>query len=246
MPRALTQQTLVIFGATGGIGSALTRDLCAADAQVYAAARGGDRLQALADETGARAVTADVTDPEQVAAVLDRAIADTGQLDGVVLAVGSILLRPAHRLKDADFEDTLSINLGAAFNVVRATTQRMMRAGGGSIVLFSTAAAQLGLPNHEAIAAAKLGIEGLARATAASYAARGIRVNCIAPGLVRTPLSERITGHPASLEASRKMHALGRIGEPEDIAHAARFLLESTWVTGQTLVVDGGLSGVRA
>ena len=114
---------------------------------------------------------------------------------------------------------------------------------GGGNVLF--AAAQAGVPNHAAIAAAKAGVEGLVRATAATYASRGLRINAVAPGLVETPLTARITGNEAARAASEKMHGLGRIGDPDDIAHAVRYLLESTWTTGQVLVVDGGLSGVK-
>jgi 3-oxoacyl-[acyl-carrier protein] reductase len=122
----------------------------------------------------------------------------------------------------------------------------MMQAG-GSIVLSSSAAARVGLANHEAIAAAKAGVIGLMLSAAASYAPRGIRVNCVAPGLVRTPLTARTTANEASLAASTGMHALGRIGEPEDVAAAIAWLLDPAqgWVTGQVIGVDGGLATVR-
>ena len=118
---------------------------------------------------------------------------------------------------------------------------------GGSIVLVSSAAARVGLPNQEAIAAAKAGVIGLTLSAAATYASRGVRVNCVAPGLVRTPLTARITANESSLKASIAMHALGRVGEPADVAGAIDWLLgpESSWVTGQVLGVDGGLATVR-
>jgi NAD(P)-dependent dehydrogenase (short-subunit alcohol dehydrogenase family) len=118
---------------------------------------------------------------------------------------------------------------------------------GGSVVLMSTAAAHVGLPNHEAIAAAKAGVEGLARSAAATYASRGLRFNVVAPGLVETPLSERITSSEAGRKASLAMHPLGRLGEPGEVAGVVSWLLgaESSWVTGQVFVVDGGLSAVR-
>ena len=123
-----------------------------------------------------------------------------------------------------------------------------MQNEGGSIVLVSSAAAQIGLANHEAIAAAKGGITGLTLAAAASYAARGIRVNAVAPGLVKTRLAERLTANEKSEQASIGMHALGRLGEPEDVAAAIAFLLDpaNDWITGQVLGVDGGLGSVRS
>ena len=115
------------------------------------------------------------------------------------------------------------------------------------MVLVSSVAARLGLTNHEAIAAAKAGVSGLVLAAAASYAARGIRVNAVAPGLVRTPLTARLTQNEATLKASVAMHPLGRIGEPADIASAIEWLLNPAqgWVTGQVLSVDGGMGAVR-
>ena len=115
-------------------------------------------------------------------------------------------------------------------------------------MLCSSSAARIGLPNHEAIAAAKGGVLGLVLSAAATYASRGLRVNAVAPGLVRTPLTSRITGSPAASEASRALHALGRLGEPDDVAAVIAWLLsaEAAWVTGQCYGVDGGLGTVRA
>jgi NAD(P)-dependent dehydrogenase (short-subunit alcohol dehydrogenase family) len=118
---------------------------------------------------------------------------------------------------------------------------------GGSVVLSSSVAARTGLANHEGIAAAKAGVTGLALAAAATYATRGLRFNVVAPGLVRTPLTSRLTSSEAALKASTAMHPLGRIGEPSDLASAYAFLLDPrhTWITGQVFGVDGGLSTVR-
>jgi NAD(P)-dependent dehydrogenase (short-subunit alcohol dehydrogenase family) len=122
-----------------------------------------------------------------------------------------------------------------------------MMSTGGSIALVSTAAARTGLANHEAIAAAKGGVIGLTLSAAATYASRNIRVNCVAPGLTATPLAARITSNEAALKASQAMHALGRIGQPEEVASALAWLLdpENSWVTGQILGVDGGLGSIR-
>ncbi len=122
-----------------------------------------------------------------------------------------------------------------------------MMKSGGSLVLISSAAARVGLVNHEAIAAAKAGVEGLVRAAAASYARYGVRVNAVAPGLLRTPLTEMITSNEAAERASIAMHAIGRLGLPRDIASVVAWLLNprNDWVTGQVLGIDGGLSTVR-
>jgi NAD(P)-dependent dehydrogenase (short-subunit alcohol dehydrogenase family) len=123
-----------------------------------------------------------------------------------------------------------------------------MMQDGGSIVLVSTAAARIGIANHEAIAAAKAGILGLTLSAAATYAGRRIRVNAVAPGLVETPLSERITRSEANRKASEAMHALGRLGKPGDVASLMAWLLdpENEWVTGQVFGVDGGLATLRS
>jgi NAD(P)-dependent dehydrogenase (short-subunit alcohol dehydrogenase family) len=147
---------------------------------------------------------------------------------------------------ESDWQATLTSNLTTAFATVHAGVKSMMETG-GSIVLVSSVAARIGLANHEAIAAAKAGIIGLTLAAAASYAERGIRVNCVAPGLVRTPLTARLTANEASLKASAAMHPLGRIGEPSDVASAMAWLLDPAhgWITGQVFGIDGGLATLR-
>jgi NAD(P)-dependent dehydrogenase (short-subunit alcohol dehydrogenase family) len=168
-----------------------------------------------------------------------------GRLDGIANCVGSVLLKPAHLTSDDDWNTTLQLNLGTAFATVRAAG-KLIR-GPGSVVLFSTAAASIGLSNHEAIAAAKGGVVGLMRSAAATYAARGLRFNAVAPGLVETPATARITGSEAGRKASLSMHPLGRLGRPEDVASVAAWLLgsESDWVTGQVFGIDGGLSALK-
>ncbi len=242
----------LVVGATGGIGSALCQRLATTGARLMLVARGEERLQELAAqlrEAGSPDVqlhALDARQPQAVESCVKAMIDHFGQLDGAAHLVGSILLKPAHLTSDEEWAETLDVNLTSAFYVLRHAAKAMLRTG-GSIVLVSTSAARVGLPNHEAIAAAKAGLQGLTRSAAASYAARGIRVNCVAPGLVDTPLASRITGNERALEASRAMHPLGRIGQAEDVASSIAYLLgpESSWVTGQVLGVDGGLADLK-
>lgn len=236
---------VLITGGTGGIGSALARRWQARGARLALVARGDDRLRAVAGELGALALPGDVTDPALVDAAVAGVLSSFGTLDAVAHCVGSILLRPAHLTSDADWQQTLSLNLTSAFHVLRAVTRQ--HKGPAALAFVSSSAAQVGLPNHEAISAAKAGLEGLVRAGASTYAARGLRVNAVAPGLVRTPLAARITGSDAALRASTALHPLGRIGEPDDVARMLEFLTDpaNSWMTGQVVHLDGGMSTVR-
>lgn len=240
-------QAFVVVGAYGGVGAALSRRLLRRGARVLLAGRDAGRLAELAAGTGAEVMAVDATDTGAMEECLQRAAREFGGLDGVANCVGSLLLKPAHAITDVEWHSTLATNLGSAFAVVRAAG-RVMAAKGGSIVLVSSAAARMGLANHEAIAAAKAGIEGLALAAAASYASKGIRVNCVAPGLTRTPLTAGLWQNDLLAKASASLHALGRIGTPDEVASAIDWLLdgEQSWVTGQVIGVDGGLSRVRS
>jgi 3-oxoacyl-[acyl-carrier protein] reductase len=241
----------LILGATGGIGSALARQLAATGAHLVLAARNTDALTALGAELHATTVRVDATVPADIEHAVETAVNTYGRLDGATNCVGSLLLKPAHLTRPEEFDEVLSVNLRSAFSLVRSASRVMMNntePGGGSIVLVASAAARIGLANHEAIAAAKGGVISLTLAAAASYAAKQVRVNCVAPGLVRTPLTARITGSAAAEQSSVAMHALGRLGEPDDVARAIAFLLDpaNSWITGQTLGVDGGLGTVRS
>ncbi|MBK7999267.1 MAG: SDR family oxidoreductase [Verrucomicrobia bacterium] len=237
----------LIFGATGGIGSSLARRLTAAGWQLALCARGNERLKTLGEELGAHTEVADAIDAKVVENAFSAVLEQFGQLDGVVNCCGSLLLKPAHLTTPDEWAHVIATNLTSSFNILRAAASRMMRNGGGSIVLMSSAVAQRGMINHEAIAAAKAGVVGLAQSAAATYARYNIRVNCVAPGLTRTPLTATLTTNEASLKASTALHPLGRIGEPHEIASAISWLLdpEQSWVTGQVIAVDGGLSSVQ-
>jgi NAD(P)-dependent dehydrogenase (short-subunit alcohol dehydrogenase family) len=237
----------LVLGATGGIGSAVCRELHRQGARVVLAARDRDRLDKLSAELdGAFAESLDATDIEAVDGLVRRVVERHGRIDGVANCAGSIVLKSAHAMRPEEWHRTIRDNLDTAFAAVRAGARAMSK-GGGSIVLMASAAARVGLPNHEAIAAAKGGVVGLGLSAAATYAGRGVRVNVVAPGLVDTPMSTKITSNPLMLKASEAMHPLGRIGRPEEVAQVVTWLLgpESSWITGQVIGVDGGLSTVR-
>lgn len=237
----------VVVGGSGGIGSEVCRRLLKKQARVVAASRNQETLSSLSAETAVDPVVLDATSSEQVKRCFEQIVVRYGQIDGVVNCVGSILLKPAHLTNDEEWDSTITQNLHSAFYVLRAAARNMMKTGGGSIVLLSSAAARVGLPNHEAIAAAKAGIVGLCLSAAATYASKNIRVNVIAPGLVRTPLTADLTENEATLKTSTAMHALGRIGEPSYVASGIEWLLDpqQSWITGQVIGIDGGLARVR-
>jgi 3-oxoacyl-[acyl-carrier protein] reductase len=235
--------TILITGGTGGIGSDTARRVVAAGGRVALVARTPERLEAIGREIGAATYVADALDFAAMAEVVERVENEMGPIDGVVNAVGSVAIRPLHATSVADWRATLDLNATSAFIVMRHTLPRMMRRKHGSIVLFSSVAASMALPNHEAIAAAKSAVAGLVRTAAISYARYGIRVNAVAPALTRTELSKSLWQNEPMLKASTVLHPLGRIGEASDIGAAVMYFLgeESAWTTGQVLGVDGGL-----
>ena len=231
----------VIIGGGGGIGRSLIKKLNNDEQKVTVISRNAEHHKDLK----ANCITGDAREIEPLCNLVKECSSNT-PITGMVCLAGSILLKPAHMTSEQDWIDTIHTNLTTAFSCVKAATQNMK--SGGSIVLISTVAARIGLSNHEAISAAKAGVEGLMRSTAATYANRNIRCNCIGPGLVDTPLAERITKSERALEHSKKMHPLGRIGTPDDISSAIAWLLsdENSWITGQVIGIDGGMGATRA
>ncbi|MEX0671391.1 MAG: SDR family oxidoreductase [Pirellulales bacterium] len=240
-------QRVLLIGGSGGIGTALATMLVAGGSRVFLAARSAERLAPLASTLDMPYATVDASDPDAIDACGDAAAAALGGLDGVVNCAGSLLLKPAHLTTTAEWQATLAANLSSAFGCVRVAG-RLLRAEGGSVVLVSSAAARVGIANHEAIAAAKAGVIGLVLSAAATYARQGVRFNAVAPGLVRTPLTKGLVASEQAEKASLGMHPLGRLGEPGDVARAIAFLLDpaQSWITGQVLGVDGGLADLKA
>ena len=238
---------VLVIGGAGGIGAAVARMIAAGGGSVYLAGRDAAKLAAIGGEIGMPCGTVEASDPDAVDACADAAVAALGGLDGIVNCAGSLILKPAHLTTTAEWQATLAANLSSAFGCVRAAG-RLLKAEGGSVVLVSSAAARVGLANHEAIAAAKAGVIGLVLSAAATYAKAKIRFNAVAPGLVRTPLTKGLVASELAEKASIGMHPLGRLGEPEDVARAIHFLLDPAqgWITGQVLGVDGGLADLRS
>lgn len=236
--------TIIVIGATGGVGSALSRRLAAAGHTIHAIGRDPAKLAALTAETGGTSATADVTDRAQ----LEAAIKAAGPaVAGLAYCVGSINLKPVSRITDEDVERDFRLNALGALRAVQAALPALKANDGtSSVVLFSTVAVQQGFASHASIGMAKGAVEGLMLSLAAELAPK-IRVNCVAPSLTKTPLAAALTSNEQMATAIAGLHALQRLGEPDDIAAAAAFLLarDSSWITGQVIGVDGGRSSLR-
>ncbi|QDV38073.1 SDR family NAD(P)-dependent oxidoreductase [Tautonia plasticadhaerens] len=240
-------QTVLITGGTGGIGSALARILVERGDRVVLFARHEGPLRALASELGgddrAIAVSGDAGHLADLERASSAAVERFGRLDGLAHCIGSVVIKPLHLLSPEEFDEAIRINLRSAFNAVKAVLGPMRAQNSGSVVLFSTVAVRQGINNHEGIAAAKAGIEGLVRSAAVSYARSSIRFNAVAPGMTETGMTEPLLKNDASRKFSASIHPLGRIGQPSEPAAVAAFLLGpgAGWITGQVWGVDGGL-----
>lgn len=234
---------IVLIGATGGVGEALARRLAARGAPLFLVGRDAARLDTLAGQLRASAAVADVLDSASLRAAILGAGASLG---GLAYCVGSILLKPLARVTEPDLVETFRLNAGAAALAVQAAAPGLA-AGRGSVVLFSSVAARAGFANHVVIGTAKAAVEGLAVSLAAELAP-AVRVNCIAPSLTRTRIAQSLTGNAAMAEAIAKQHPIPRLGEAEDAAALADFLLSDSagWISGQIVGVDGGRSTLRS
>jgi NAD(P)-dependent dehydrogenase (short-subunit alcohol dehydrogenase family) len=224
----------IIVGATSGIGFNLTKKL-SVNHKVTALSRTAGSVNELPNTTHfALDITSDSPEFPSI----------NEPIDGIIYCPGSILLKPFKALKNEDFLNDFHINVLGAVKTIRNYLPQLLQAESPSIILFSTVAAQTGMPFHSSIAAAKGAIEGLTKCLAAEFAPK-IRVNAIAPSLTQTPLADKLLNAEAKLKAAEGRHPLKRIGQPDDIADAALYLLNASWVTGQILHVDGGMSTLK-
>jgi len=235
---------VLVYGGSGGIGSATARRLRAKGYDLHLTGRDPGRLAEVAGDLGAGFTVGDVTDSEFFAKVA----AEAGdELVGLVYAVGTLHLRSLQRLSEADFLHDYRVNaLGAALAVQASLPALKKSADGASIVLFSSLATSQGFSLHASVGMAKGAVNGLTLALAAELAPR-VRVNAVAPSVTRTPLSEAVVSNDQMAAAIAAAHALQRLGQPEDPAALAAFLVssEAGWITGQVIGVDGGRSSLR-
>ncbi len=235
---------VVIFGATGGIGSAMAYQLFGEGYQLHLVGRDELKLEDMAGEFNAGYTPGDVTDPILFERVREQA---GDKIAGLVYAIGTMNLKSLQRLSPDEILQDFKVNaLGAAQSVQSLLPALKNNTEPSSVVFFSSVAVMQGFKMHASISMAKGAINGLTRALAAELSPK-VRVNAIAPSLTETPLTERMLSNEKMVDAIAKMHAMPRLGQPEDMAALAAFLISerSSWITGQVFGVDGGRSTLR-
>lgn len=235
----------LVTGARGGIGRALCAQLQAQGWQVAAVGRDA---AALADVPAQLHIAADTTTPEGAAAAIALCREQLGVPTRLAHCVGSTLIAPLHRSKPEQMREVLRVNLDSALYMLGAWVEALREPPQpGAAVFVSSVVAGIGVANHEAIAAAKGGIEALVRSAAASYAMQGLRVNAVAPGMTDTPMTAAMLKQPAMREAAGKQYPLGGVQTAEEVAGVMAWLLSdaATRLTGQVLPVDGGFTKIR-
>ena len=228
----------LIFGATGSVGSSLAEQLKNSGNDIHLVARNESEVKAIAEKLGCSYTVADVLED----GFIEKVKSDINEIKGIAYCVGSIDLKPLRMVTEADMNKCMKLNLYSAIEAIKGF-QESLKKNKGSVVLFSTVAAQRGFTNHTIIASAKAAVEGLTVTLAAEFAPH-IRVNCIAPSLSKSKIAEPMLKNPAIAEGIAKAHPLKRLGEGKDSAALAKFLIteESSWITGQVIAVDGGRS----
>ena len=228
----------VIFGATGSIGSSLAEQLKNSGRDIHLVARNETELSPIVEKLGCTHTIADVLEER----FIEKVKSDISEIKGLAYCIGSIDLKPLRMVSEKDFQKCMKLNLYSAIEVIKGY-QESLKKNKGSIVMFSTVAAQRGFTNHAIIASAKAAVEGLTVSLAAEFAPN-IRVNCVAPSLTKSKIAEPMLKNTAIAEGIARAHPLKRLGEGKDSAALAKFLLteDSSWVTGQIIAVDGGRS----
>lgn len=241
-------RTVLLTGSAGGIGRACASYFVDRGATVV----GGDREESTetaavcADGPGRfESVVADVTDPAAVTALVERA-ADTGRIDAVVNVAGIVQRTPLAEYSDEAWDRIVAVNLTAPFRLAREAAPHL-RETGGAVVSVSSIYGQLGASERAGYATTKAGVEGLTRALAAELGPDGVRANAVAPGFIWTPMTDPYREDEAARERFRDGTALGRLGDPEDVAGVVGFLAseDAGFVTGETVLVDGGRATVE-
>ena len=225
-------KNILLIGGSQGIGLEIARNLSQQHNVIVASRTTGDLADMNVKHLTFDAAT-DTLDLDSLPEVLD----------GFVYCPGSINLKPFKNLKIEHFQEDLEINYLHMVKIVQTILPRLLQSSQSSVVLFSSVAASTGMPFHSSIAGAKAAVEGFGKAIAAEFAPK-IRVNTIAPSITNTPLSEKFLNSEAKMERSAERHPLKKVGQPQDIAQMAQFLLsdDSSWITGQIFHVDGGMS----
>ena len=240
----LTGRTALITGATGTIGGSIARILHAQGATIAVSGTRREVLNNLAADLGGRvhALPCNLADREEAEALVPRAEAAMGQLDVLVANAGATKDNLFVQLRDEDWEQVIAINLSATFRLARAAVRGMMRRRFGRVIAITSVVGTTGNPGQANYVAAKAGITGMIKAVAQEYAKRGVTANCVAPGFINTPMTEKLNDKQREIILT-KIPA-NRAGTPEQVAAAVVFLAsnEAAYVTGQTLHVNGGMA----
>ena len=244
----LEGMTALVTGASGGIGSAIARSLASQGARLALSGSNGGKLRAfreqLNDEIGGDHVeiTCDLSNPDSVEELVPATIDTLGQIDILVNNAGITRDNLAMRMKDEEWDQVMQVNLQAAFRLMRAAARPMMKAKFGRMISITSVVGATGNPGQMNYAAAKAGLTGMSKSLAQELASRGITVNCVAPGFIRTAMTEELTD--AQKAAIDQRIPMGRMGEGEEIGAAVAYLAsrEASYVTGQTLHVNGGMA----
>ena len=228
----------LIFGATGSVGSSLAEQLKNSGNDIHLVSRNESEVRKIAEKLDCSYTIANVLED----GFIEKVKSNINDIKGIAYCVGSIDLKPLRMITEADMNKCMKLNLYSAIEALKGY-QESLKKNKGSVVLFSTVAAQRGFTNHTIIASAKAAIEGLTVTLAAEFAPF-IRVNCIAPSLSKSKIAEPMLKNTTIAEGIAKAHPLKRLGEGKDSAALAKFLIteESSWITGQIIAVDGGRS----